>query len=657
NMLSLPPAIHEGIEMLVETGEIPMWFDVRVSPLYDRRNRLSGRLFMLQDITERKRAEESLRESEEKFKQMVGLLPEVVCEVDVSGNILFVSQVAFDVFGYDHADFDQGLNILEMIASEDQDRAVKKIKRMMAGEELGSDEYLLMRKDRSKFPAIVHVSNIFDKEGNTIGFRGIVIDITERKRAEEARQYLAAIVESSHDAIIGKTLDGIITSWNKGAQMAYGYSAEEVIGRSISILVPPEHIGEVAQFLEAIGRGEAVKDYEAVRVTKDNRRINVLLTVSPIKDVSGRIVGASSIAQDITELKRMEEALEDSERRYRELADFLPQTIFEIDLDGRFTYANRFGIESTGYTLKDIERGVNAIELYIPEQRNRIIENIGRVLSGEKFDDHEYSILRKDGSTYPALIYSNAIMRDGRPVGVRGIVLDITERKKVEQMKTDFVSFISHQLRTPVASLMAYIDNMLDGITGELNSNQVEYLSEMRDVCTRNNRLIADLLNISRLERGVLAVNIHPVRLRDVVGLAVKEYSKSIEEKGLALNIDDAGQDIFVLADSDKLIEVLKNVIHNALKFTEEGSINIEMMSEGDHGVVKVRDTGAGMPEDVMRDLFKREKVLSGAVSVGGGAGLGLYIAKGFMQLQNGDITVDSVKGEGSTFTVTLPKK
>jgi signal transduction histidine kinase len=278
-------------------------------------------------------------------------------------------------------------------------------------------------------------------------------------------------------------------------------------------------------------------------------------------------------------------------------------------------------------------------------------------LRGEEYDNHEYNVLRKDGSTYPALMDSNAIVKNGQPVGIRGIIIDITERKKVEQMKSDFVSFISHQLRTPVAGLMAYIDNMLEGITGELNEKQSEYLSEMRGVCARGNQLIADLLNISRLERGVISVNIQPTYLRDKVELAVREYKTSIEEKGLALNIKEIDQDVSVLADGDKLAEVLKNVLHNAYKFTKVGSISIEISSEGNLGIVKVKDTGIGMTETVIRDLFKKERVFGGAIATGGGAGLGLYIAKGFMKLQGGDITVESAMGRGSTFIISLPRE
>jgi two-component system, sensor histidine kinase and response regulator len=802
------------------------------------------------------------------------------------------------------------LNAVKLYASSvDSERFLKEIQKTHSVKEYGIK---WVQKDGTQIDVVMTLTAWRDKDGNIIGYQGIIRDITERKRAEEIQQHLVAIVESSHDAIIGKTLDGIITSWNKGAQERYGYSAAEVVGRPISILIPSERAYEMPQFLAKVGRGEAVIDCETERITKDGRRVTVLLTISPIKDISGKIVGASTIAQDITERKRVHEVLmeseekirgifdaigdsvtvvdkngkiielnesavrmfgikskeeaigmdglafvaaddspmvtrqmgevlsvgkaapltqfkykrldgttfygetssvilhgaqgnvvgligvirdvterrhleealregeeklrlifeaiadgiividlkgnvvdvneatvriggyenrsqligtdafdliahkdrkmvmddlkdrmdghpkermeysiylkdggafeaeltastlrdengnpigyiavvrdiserkrleallKESEKKFRELADFLPQTIFEIDLEGHLTYANRYGFESTGYTMENLEKGLNAIELFVPEQRDRIAKNILAVLAGEKFDDHEYRVLRKDGSVYPVLIYTNAVVRDGRPVGIRGIVLDITERKKIEQMKTDFVSFISHQLRTPVAGLMAYIDNMLDGVTGTLNDMQVDYLREMHGVCERNSRLISDLLSISRIERGVLAVNINPVDLRSVVNIAVKEHRQSIEEKGLTLNIRGMDRETMVLADNDKLIEVLKNVIHNATKFTSAGSISIEIVAEGQNGIVKVSDTGPGLSKAALQDLFKKERVFGGAVAVGGGSGLGLYIAKGFMQLQHGDITAESVEGQGSTFVISLPIK
>jgi PAS domain S-box-containing protein len=499
-------------------------------------------------------------------------------------------------------------------------------------------------------------------DGKPLWLSGTHQDITERKHIEEvlsaSEEKLRLTFESIADGIVIIDLAGNVVDVNEATVRISGYrDKSQIIGRDAFDLLAPRDRRLALEDLKERVEGHPKERVEYSICPKDGRAFEAELTASTLRDENGIPIGYIAVLRDITERKLAEEALRQSEQRFRELADLLPQTIVEIDTGGHFTYVNRYAFETTGYSEEDVKKGINALDLFVPEQRDMVAESIGRILAGEIIDVGEYSILRKDGSIYTALIYTNAVMRDGKPAGVRAIVVDISERKKIEQMKTDFVSFISHQLRTPVAGLMGYIDNMLDGITGELNSKQADYLSEMRDVCARNNRLIADLLNISRLERGVLSVNIQAVKLRNVVDIAAQEYVKDIEGKGLALNIKETDQGISALADSDKLAEVLKNVIHNALKFTQKGSINIDISMEGDNGIIKISDTGDGMPEEVLKDLFKREKVLSGAVAVGGGAGLGLYIAKGFMQLQRGDIEVESVVGGGSTFTMILPRE
>jgi signal transduction histidine kinase len=179
----------------------------------------------------------------------------------------------------------------------------------------------------------------------------------------------------------------------------------------------------------------------------------------------------------------------------------------------------------------------------------------------------------------------------------------------------------------------------------------------MHEICSRNYRLVSDLLNISRIERGVLSVDIEPIKLREIVDLVVRDYRKGIKEKGLALNLEETDEGAVVLADRDKMVEVLSNVINNAVKFTDKGSISIKITREGKYGIVEVRDTGKGMPDEVLNNLFTKERALSGTPTSRGGAGLGLYIAKGFMEIQKGDITATSVVGEGSTFVLRIPRE
>src|SRR5919202_2803001 len=180
---------------------------------------------------------------------------------------------------------------------------------------------------------MVEATPVLDEEGRVRFAVNIFRDMTGLKHAEEVRVRLAAIVESSEDAIIGKTLEGTITDWNRGAQKIYGYSAEEVVGKPIDILVPPERPDEIPKIMERLRRGEVIDHYETVRVTKDGRRLDISLTISPIRDPSGNIMGASTIARDITERKRAEEALKQSELLYHAVIEQATENIVLVDIE------------------------------------------------------------------------------------------------------------------------------------------------------------------------------------------------------------------------------------------------------------------------------------------------------------------------------------
>ena len=226
--------------------------------------------------------------------------------------------------------------------------------------------------------------------------------------------------------------EGIITYVNHRICEMSGYSKEELIGRAAIDFIDESYLNLVHKQRERRREGHA-QSYEAQWKGKDGREIPTITSATPILDEKGRFKGSFAVITEITERKRMEEALRESETRFRELADLLPQSVFELDLKGNFTYCNRCGFETFGYTREDLEKGVNALQLYIPEERERVERNIRKRLTGDEFDDHEYTGLRKDGSTFPILVYSSPIIRDGKPVGVRGIVLDITDRKQVEE--------------------------------------------------------------------------------------------------------------------------------------------------------------------------------------------------------------------------------
>ncbi len=260
---------------------------------------------------------------------------------------------------------------------------------------------------------------------------------------------------------------------------------------------------------------------------------------------------------------------------------------------------------------------------------------------------------RKSGEEFPAEI-SYFSWKTAAGLFFTSIMRDITERKQVEEMKNDLISVVSHQLKTPVAEINGYIENMLEGLAGDLSKNQKEYLLDMRNIGNANYRLISDLLSMSKIERGVMTVDLNPVRLEEIVELASRDYGPMVGKKNLDFSVKNGTDDIWVLADKDKMVEALRNIIHNAIKCTDRGSIQIRASRNGRFGYVEVSDTGIGMTEDTLQRLFTKSRVL-GSEASRAGAGLGLYIARSFMNLQNGDITVTSELGKGSSFCVKIP--
>ena len=257
-------------------------------------------------ITERHRAEIALRESEERYRRLIEISPDAVTLIAPDGAILLCNEQAAVVQGYTRDEL-TGRNAIELFAAEDRPRALENLRRMLETGNVRDVEYTLLKKDGTAITVELSASVLLDRTEKPQGFIAVWRDISARKQAEAAAQRLAAIVESSYDAIIGKTLDGTITSWNTAAERMYGYSALEIIGQPISLLAPAEAAAEIREILAKVKQGERIRDYETVRVQKDGTAIHVSLVVSPIRDVAQNIIGASTIARDISDRRALEQ--------------------------------------------------------------------------------------------------------------------------------------------------------------------------------------------------------------------------------------------------------------------------------------------------------------------------------------------------------------
>jgi PAS domain S-box-containing protein len=256
-------------------------------------------------------------------------------------------------------------------------------------------------------------------------------DITERKQAERTTSLLAAIVDSSDDAILSKKLDGTITSWNKSAERLFGYTPEEAIGQHITLIVPWERRSEEEGILRRLAEGERVDHFETVRRRKDGSTLEVSLTISPIRDAVGRVIGASNVARDITERKRIEQALQQSEKKYREFAETASIALHWVSSDGTIIWANQAELEMLGY-CSDEYIGHNISEFHADAP---VLEDIlNRLFRGDRIKEYEARLRAKDGSLRQVIIDSSALFEGGKFVHTRCFTRDISERKQAEEL-------------------------------------------------------------------------------------------------------------------------------------------------------------------------------------------------------------------------------
>ena len=263
-------------------------------------------------------------------------------------------------------------------------------------------------------------------------------------REEEAIAHLAAIVDSSDDAILSRTADGIVTSWNRAAERLYGYRAEETVGRDISFLVPDGRMDELKLFTERILHGERVKNIETARLSKDGREIQVSLTLSPIFAADGSIIGISTIARDVSQRKQMERMLLESEERYRTLVEMAPDAVFVHTPEGRFVYANCAALGICGFAgLEQLQRS-NLLDLVHPDDRGSLVARIGQLLAGEELSPGECRFIRPNGTEVSVESSAALIDYQGRP-SIQMIARDVTERKRGEREREAMLKELAYQ--------------------------------------------------------------------------------------------------------------------------------------------------------------------------------------------------------------------
>ena len=342
-----------GAQAIVERPDgTRVWCEPYPTPLRDREGRIIGGINMVLDITERKRAEEALRANEARFREMIDALPVAIYTTDAEGRLTHFNPAAVEFSGRrPELGTDSWCVTWKLYYPDGTPMPHDKCPMAIAlkeGRTIRGAEAIAERPDGTRVWFTPFPTPLRDADGKVVGGINMLLDITDRKRAEQAGARLAAIVTSSDDAILSKDLNSIITSWNESAERLFGYTAGEVIGRPVTILIPPARLSEEPQIIERLRRGERIDHFETVRMRKDGSLLDISLTISPVKDSAGRVVGASKIARDITDRKRTEAALHDAHAQLANRALNLEKLVGERTAKLRETISE---LESFSYSI------------------------------------------------------------------------------------------------------------------------------------------------------------------------------------------------------------------------------------------------------------------------------------------------------------------
>jgi PAS domain S-box-containing protein len=648
-----------------------------------------------QKIAEHKRTEEKLRETRDYLDNLIDSSLDCIIVGDWHGSITRVNNAFLKLLGYKREEvvgkhsvelsvtkegtYESTAGELIEIDSKFIENSSGAMPALYEDGKVYNLESYWLRKDGKIVPADNNIVILFNENGEGVGSVGISRDVTEQKLAEnklkEIKDYLDNIIENSLDPIIISDDMGNITRVNNAFIKLLGYKQEEVIGKH-TMEISPNHegiyestTGEVVKidntFLNNQYENAAklldegrLDNWEGYFLSKNGKVVPVDTSINLLYNKNVDSTGAVAISRDITDRKL-------AEREIREARDFL-ENIFKTAVDGivitnprgYITMINEAIEEILGYSGEEL-KGMHVSQLnpYLYDEGYPQFP-VDKMFQDRTIKAFEMFWKGKHGEAIP-LELNVTYLKDKEGEMIGGVIgaRDIRERKRLEELKNDFISNISHELRTPLTSIKGSIDNLLDGIAGELNGPQKEYLTIVNEESNRLVRLINDLLDLNKLEARKVKVFPEKIEYFSLVAQVIYNLKDLASEKGLTLAMKTSATEIQVTADRDQINQVLVNLINNGIKFTERGGIKVIVEEYKDQSIItRIKDTGMGFSEDELNKVFDKFYQINKSSKVKNrGSGLGLVISKNLIELHGGKIWAESEEGKGSEFCFTLP--
>jgi len=656
---------YESI-MRPENQEI--WLSTAINPVKDSTGKVTMVFGASRNITERKQMEKALQESEEKFRHFVETSADLVIRLSKTGIIEYISPRIVDLYGY-QLDELIGKHLKTTTPIKEIPKAIKALSLVVSGKQLKNFEINQKTKAGRIIPMEINAAPVYQR-GKIVGLQGIMRDVTERKQAEaelaQSERDYRGLFDMAHDAIIlFEEKDEIVLEANQRACDLYGYSREEFIGMSLVNISTDIDLGK-KRVKELFEKGY-IKQFEAIQKRKDGTSLYVEVNASRTIYQGKSVI--LSLNHDITERKTAEEALRESEEKYRLLFENINDAV-AITQKGKYIYFNQQFCQMLGYTAaemdhKDYREVFSEEGLKILAARQQVRER------GEEPPAHYETIfVRKDGQLINIAVSVRTIDYEGQSAAY-AVLRDITERKQAEtgiaesllvaeranQVKDQFIANISHEIRTPLNSIIGFSDLFQQRYGKMVSENDQGIFQFITNSSDRLMRTVDSILNISQLNAGLIKIQQHKLDLNYIVRTVIGEIKPLADEKGLDLTYSPTNQYAMVSVDNYSIHQAILNITGNAIKYTNEGKIELSLIQKGDRFRLSIQDTGIGISEEYQKRIFDPYTQESeGFTKNFQGIGLGLALSKRYLELNDIELELESQKNVGTTFTLIFPK-
>lgn len=639
-------------------------------------------------IDEYKQTLEKLNQSEKRYRELFEGSRDGFVMVNENGEIIDANPAFCNMLEYTLEELKNMKDFYEITPKKWHKWEKKEIwnKKLLRKGYSGIYEKEDIRKSGEVFPIEIQSYAVEDNENNIKYLWGIARDITEKKQAQdklriskekferktEEQQVLLDNIQTQVWYLTDPETYGLV---NEAHAKFYGFEKDEMAFKNLYEIFPKD-VAKVCKEgnLEVFSTRKQIHTEEWVPHHSGERRLNSI-TKTPKLDEKGNVEYVVCSAEDITERKKAERKLKESEQKYRDIAELLPDIIYEADKSCTMTYSNSIGFEKFGYNEEDLEKGINLINLVCDEYKEKAAEKLKKILSGKKTEPDEYLMVKKDGSKFYARVNSRPIYKNGKIVGIRGTVSDINKMvlaqekinesekklKKLNHLKSELLRRTSHELKTPLVSIKGFTNLLLEMHHNNLDDDAISILNEVENGCKRLEKIISDILNTAKLESGRMELKKEKINLTSIIKSAINSVKGLAQSRNLMIkkNIND---NLIAQGEKEKILVVLENLLSNAIKYTpSKGKIFIDSKKSEDKIIISIKDTRIGFTTEEKKYLFtqfgKIERYGEGYDINIDGSGLGLYISKKIIELHDGEIWMESKgRNKGSTFYFSLPK-